>query len=158
MALDVLNSLNFAKQAPAGMPAGMYKNPNPTNHMPRATGGAFILPSVADTSPRPPHLIRTRNDKRQIAKKYGLDHCDRAFPAWCTNKLPDCGTRADRSMRGRTLDGRLGPALDDGRSSENRLAERATNSGERANAGGSATAMTFPVACLPPIMGASIAT
>src|ERR1700686_660603 len=127
-----------------------------------ADGGAFILPSVARISPHPLHPIRTCDDHRQTAMKHDLDHCDRASPAWYTNKLPDCGTRADRSITGRTFDGRTGRTPGDGRSSEELitpvLAERTTNSGERANVSEPATATIFPLTCLPPIIGASIAT
>src|SRR5258708_17973761 len=130
-------------------------NLNPTNHMRPTAVGAFILPSVARISPHPPHPIRTCDDQRQTAMKHDLDHCDRASLAWCTNRLPDCGTRADRSITGRTFDGRSGHTLGDGRSSEELLAERTTNSGERANASETATATTFPLTCLPPIIGAT---
>ena len=158
MALDALNSLNFAMCTPAGSPAPMPKTLNPTNHMPQTKVGAFILPSVAGISLHPPHPIRTRNDRRQIAMKHDLDHCDRASLAWSTNKLPDCGMRADRSTTGRPFDGRSGRAPSDWRLSEELLAERTTNSGERADVSEPAAATIFPLTCLPPIIGASIAT
>src|SRR5258707_10712196 len=158
MALDVLNSLNFAMWAPAGTPVPMHKTLNPTNHMPQTNVGAFILPSVARISPHPLHPIRTCDDQRQTAMKHDLDHCDRASPAWCANKLPDCGARADRSITGRTFDGRSGRTRGDGRSSGELLTERTTNSGERANASEPTTATTFPLTCLPPIIGTSVAT
>jgi hypothetical protein len=131
---------------------------NPTNHMRATDVGAFILPSVARISPHPPHPIRTCDDQLKTAMKHDLDHCDRASLAWCTNRLPDCGTRADRSITGRTFDGWSGRTAGDGPSSEELLAERTTNSGERANVSAAATATIFPLACLPPIIGASIAT
>jgi hypothetical protein len=43
MALDALNSLNFAMAAPAGTPTPMPKTLNPTNHMPRDEGRGFYL-------------------------------------------------------------------------------------------------------------------
>src|SRR5258708_30094478 len=88
--------------------------------------------------------------------KHDLDHFDRASLARRTNKLPDCGTREDRSKTGRTSDGRSGRTPGDERSSEDLLAERTTNSGERANVSESATATIFPLTCLPPIIGAII--
>ena len=133
-------------------------NLNPTNHMRPTAVGAFILPSVAGISPHPPHSIRTRNDQRQIAMRHDLDHCDLASLTWCTNKLPDCGTRADRSTTGRTFDDRSGRTPGDGRSSEELFAERAMKSCERTDVGESAAAAIFLLTCLPPIIGASIAT
>ena len=103
-------------------------------------------------------LLEIQNDQRQIAMKHDPDHCDPASLARCINKLPDCGTRADRSTAGRTVDGRSGRAPDNGRSSEERLSERTTNSGDRADVSDSATATIFPLTLLPPIIGASIAT
>src|SRR5258708_28968105 len=50
MALDVLNSLNFAMWAPAGTPVPMPKTLHSNYHMPQTEGGAFILPSVAPVS------------------------------------------------------------------------------------------------------------
>ena len=124
----------------------MSKMSRPTNHMRTTEVGAFPLPSVARISPLPLHPIRTCDDPRQTAMKHDLDHFDRTSPAWCTNKLPDCGARADRSITGRTFDGRSGRTAGDGRSSEELLAERTTNSGERANVSESATATIFPSA------------
>src|ERR1700761_4010739 len=133
----------------------MPKTLNPTNHMPQTKVGAFILPSVAGIAPLPLHPIRTRSDQRQNAMEHSLDHCDRASLAWCTNKLPDCGTRADRSRTGRPLDGRSGRTPGDRRLSEELRAERTANSGERANMSDSATATLLPLTRLPPIIGAS---
>lgn len=158
MALDALNSLNFAMAAPAGTPATMPKTLNPTNHMPQTKVGAFILPSSDRISPLPLHAIRTCDFKRQIAMNPDLDHCDRALLARCTNRSLDSGERADRSITGRTLTGRPGRKLGETRSSEDQFAERKANSDELANACEFATATTVPLTCLPPIIGASIAT
>src|SRR5882724_106436 len=79
------------------MPRTASQNSNPTNHMRSTDVGAFISPSVARISPLPLYPIRTCDDQRQTAIKHDLDHCDRISLARRTNKLPDCGTRADRS-------------------------------------------------------------
>ena len=75
----------------------MCKTLNPTNHMPATDVGAFILQSVAAISlPQLPH-IKTCDTPRRSAMTRDLDHCDLIPLARRTNRLPDCGTRADKS-------------------------------------------------------------
>ena len=72
----------------------------------RAHPASFILPSVAIRGsylPTPLPHIRACDVPRQTAMKCDLDHCDRISLARRTNRLPDCGTRADRSTTVRTL-------------------------------------------------------
>ncbi len=134
------------------------QNFNPTNHMRPTAVGAFISPSVARISPLPLPHVRTRDNPRQSAMKRDRNHCDRISLARCTNRLPDCGTRADRSTTERTLGGRSGRIPGDGRSSEELLAVRTTNSRERTKVSDFETATIFRPICSPPIVGASVAT
>src|ERR1700733_8218328 len=127
MALDALNSLNLAMRAPASTPAPMPKTLNPTNHMPQTEGGAFILPSVARISRLPQPHIRTCDNPRLTAMKYGLGHCDRTSPAPRTNRLCDCGTRAERSTTARMPDGRPDCMSGDRRPSIERVSPRSKN-------------------------------
>src|SRR5260370_39859750 len=131
---------------------------NPTNHMRTTAVGAFISPSVARISPlRLPH-VRTLDNPRQSAMKRDRNHCDRISLARCTNRLPDCGTRADRSTTARTLDGRSGRTPCDVRSTVELLPMRRANNGERAKVDDFATTMSFPPDCSLSIVGASLAT
>jgi hypothetical protein len=65
--------------------------------MRRTEGGAFPLPSVADISLLLLPHIRGCDILRQAAMKHDLDHCDLILRARRTNRLLDCGIRADRS-------------------------------------------------------------
>ena len=73
------------------------QNLNAINHMRRTEGGAFPLPSVADISLLLLPHIRGCDILRQAAMKHDLDHCDLIPRARPTNRLLDCGIRADRS-------------------------------------------------------------
>src|ERR1700694_4611424 len=110
----------------------MPKMTNPTNHMRTTDVGAFPLPSVARISLLPLRHIRTCDDPRQTAMRYDLDHCDRTSLTRCTNRLPDCGTSADRSTTVRTFDRRSGRTPGDVRGTVELSAVGATNNGARA--------------------------
>ena len=73
------------------------QNLNAINHMRRTEGGAFPLPSEADISLLLLPHIRGCDILRQAAMKHHLDHCDLIPRARPTNRLLDCGIRADRS-------------------------------------------------------------
>ena len=77
--------------------AAVTKSSRATNHIGRTDGRPFPLPSVADISlPRLPH-IRTCDIPRQTTTRRDLDHCDLSPRASRTNRLFDCGARADKS-------------------------------------------------------------
>ena len=71
-------------------------------------------------SPHPLPHIRACDVPRQTAMKCDLDHCDRISLARRTNRLLDCGTRADRSTTVRTLSEYSGCMLCVGRPSVRR--------------------------------------
>ena len=125
----------------------------------RATAvGVFISPSVARISPLPLPHVRTRDNPRQSAMMRDRNHCDRTSLVRRTNRLPDCGTRADRATTARTLDRRSDRAPCAIRSTVELLPVRRVNNGERAKVVDFATAMSFPPDCSLSIVGASLAT
>jgi hypothetical protein len=71
----------------------------------RASSGR-IRPYARISQPPRPHT-RTCDDPREPTMKRDLDHCDRTSLARRTNRLPDCGTRAekDRQRRERLVNG-----------------------------------------------------
>jgi hypothetical protein len=129
---------------------------NSQSNQPHAPDGGrgFYLAIRGWYLPAPTASHQNTRWQRQIAMKIMRSR----LTGMVHNKLPDCGTRADRSTTGRTFDDRSGRAPGPGRLSEELRAERPTNSGERAIVSDSATATIFPLTRLPSIIGASIAT
>src|SRR5665213_614474 len=153
-----LKLLRFVPQAPAGAVGAVATMSRPTNHMRATEVGAFPLPSVARIPPLPLPHVRTRDNPRQSAIKRDRNHCDLISLARRTNRLPNCGTRADKSTMARTLGGRSGRIPGDERSYEELLAVRTTKSRERAGESDFATATIFRTTRSTPIIGASVAT
>ena len=83
------------------------RNSNPTNQMRTTAVGAFILQSAAEISPPPLAHVKACDNPRRNATKHDLAHGDLVPLARRTNRLLDCGTRADRSTMTWVRDDRL---------------------------------------------------
>ena len=106
---------------------------NPTNHMRPTDVGAFISQSAADISLPPLPRIKTCDAPRQAATKRDFAHGDLISRERRTNRLPECGTSADRSTRP-WREERLSPMATADRPSCGAPALRVTNSEEFAQA------------------------
>jgi hypothetical protein len=159
MALAALISFEKMWRAPAVNVAGVTQSSRATNHIGRTDGRPFPLPSVARVALLLLSHIRMCDVARQTAMKCDLVHCDRISLARCTNRVPDCGTRADRSTTVRTLGECSGckPCVG-GRPSAGLLLARAENNGESAQLNDLVMPTVFPCAPLPSIIRASVAT
>lgn len=82
----------------------MVKISNPTNHIRRPMGGAFILPSVARVPENAPSPTQTRAKRRQTPTKPHRAH--RTRPPWdVRTKSPwDCGVSAVKSLAKPTVE------------------------------------------------------
>lgn len=90
--------------------------------------------------------------------KRDLDHYDLIPLARRTNRLPDCGTMADKSTAVRVRDERLLCMSVDDRTSRATLSARVANSDELAQANDFRTAATFLVVRVFSMSGASFVT
>jgi hypothetical protein len=97
MAPEMLIYLVFRRKARASDSMRGPTSPASPAIISATDGGAFISPSKVG----PPLLSRchprTCDNLRNPATKCDFDHRDLVSPVRCTNRLPDCGTSADRS-------------------------------------------------------------
>jgi hypothetical protein len=137
--------------------AGVTKSSRATNHIGRTDGRPFPLPSVAEISlPQLPH-IKTCDTPRRSAMKRDLDHCDLIPLVRRTNRLPDCGTRADKSTTAWMRRERFWRMSTDDFASGVARAMRVANSDEL-TANDLPTAATRTLVRALSIIGASVAT
>src|ERR1700676_2621857 len=97
MALAALISFEELWRAPAVAIAGVTKSSRATNHIGRTDGRPFPLPSTVGLPPLSRCHSRTCDNIRKPATKCDFDHRHLISLLRCTNRLPEGGTRTDRS-------------------------------------------------------------
>ena len=140
MALRALISLVVSSDAPVRCFYATPRKRSPTNHMRPTDVGAFISQSAADIPLPPLPCIKTCDAPRQAATKRDFAHGDLIPRVRRTNRLPDCGTSADRSTMACVREERLAPMSTADRPSCGMPALRVANSEEFAQANDLATA------------------
>src|SRR6267154_5703351 len=83
--------------APAVAIDKVTKSYRATNHIGRTDGRPFPLPSTVGLPLLSRCHSQTCDNFRKPATECDFDHRDLISPVRCTNRLPEWGTRADRS-------------------------------------------------------------
>src|SRR3984893_15761437 len=158
MALAALISFEKMWRAPAVAIAVVTKSSCATNHIGRTDGRPFPLPSTVGLPLLSRCHSRTCDNLRKPATGCDFDHLDLIALLRCTNRLPEWGTRADRSTTPWTRDERFWRMSAGELRSEEMPAERGANSEEPAQANDLATASIRTLVRARLIIGKSVAT
>src|ERR1700692_2329892 len=93
------------QSAPAGGIGDVGKNLNLPNHISRAEGRPFPLPSVGWVPVLTVHHTQTAAIALHSTTATDRPHCDRSRFDRATNSPSDCGARPVQSCAGRLVDG-----------------------------------------------------
>src|ERR1700681_2281094 len=154
MALAALISFEKMRRAPAVAIPAVTKSSRTTNHIGRTDGRPFPLPSTVDLPLLSPHHSSICDNLRKPATKCDFDHRDLISLLRCTNRLPEWGTRADRSTTAWARDERFWRMSAGELRSDEMPAERLANSEEVAQANDFATTPSCPLVGARLIIGA----
>src|SRR6266700_2506511 len=158
MALAALISFEKMSRAPSVATAALTKSSRATNHIGRTDGRPFPLPSTVGLPLLSRCHSQTCDNLRKPTTKCDFDHRDLISLLWCTNRLPEWGTTADRSTTPWARDERFWRMSAGELRSDEMPAERCVNSEELAQANDLTTAPICTLVRAPLILGASVAT